>query len=417
MTDTVGAPTRTHTGGGTAPGITAVQATPVRVCTMSPMGEDTTTGTAATTTRRVRAGLPIWARVVAVAGAGVIAWYTLTLLAYTPWGVLSLVPLISVPFAVLMLIRWSDRYRVAQEHLFPWALLVGGGLIAMLAFVVNAVAAALTGELTVTVLGAPLFEELLKGAAVVTILRLGAIGPVTMHAGASVGALVGAGFAFTEDLSYALSSEDPLLGTALRLIFAPFFHASTAALFGLAYAMRSTSAFGAAAAAAVGLHALWNTMAQISESLPLALGFSLLLTGAFVSAWVMFGVTQRRAVSSGVSVPQLLLPIERELLCNPSLIGELAARRTDRIELDDLLRWKRAVLHVSECDRRDVDDEQSRMAELNSVREGLHSLLTSRCAPECEGRFPGLAHHHFLRTHQIVEADSTGNGTSDRTDG
>jgi RsiW-degrading membrane proteinase PrsW (M82 family) len=383
---------------------------------MSHMGENATTDTTTTTARRVRSGLPIWARVVAVAGAGVIAWYTLTLLAYTPWGILSLAPLASVPFAVLMLIRWSDRYRVAQEHLFPWALLVGGGLIAMFAFVINAVVSALTGDLTVTVLGAPLSEELLKGAAVVTILRLGAIGPVTMHGGASVGALVGAGFAFTEDLSYALSSQDPLLGTALRLVFAPFFHASTAALFGLAYALRSMSAFGAATAVAIGLHALWNTMAQISESLLLALGFSSLLTGAFIAAWVTFGVTQRRAVSSGVSVPQLLLPIERELLCNPSLIGELAARRTDSIQLDDLLRWKRAVLCVSECDRRNVADEQSRLAELNSVRGGLHSVLTSRCAPECEGRFPGLAHHHFLRTHQIVETDSIGDSTADRTD-
>lgn len=347
---------------------------------------------ASPTSRRV--GLPRTVRVLVIGGALLAGANFLSLVLAQPWAMVTLIPLAFVPLVVVALIRWSDPYRVSQEHLFPWALMMGGGLVAASALTLNTVVQVLAGELTVVVLGAPLIEELLKGAAVMLILRSGAIGPVTLHAGAAVGALVGAGFAFTEDLSYALASQDPLLQTMFRLLFGPFFHATTGALFGVAFAWGTSASALAAMATSIALHVLWNTLAQVAVSLPAALTLSGVLTMMFASAWSISGWQQRhRVVQAGTG---WMLPLERELLSRPSLVTELASRRPNDVSVDDIVLWKRALLHVTEVDEGDVQTRQNRLETLDDVRGSLSARLSSRCTGECIERFPMLAHHHFM---------------------
>jgi RsiW-degrading membrane proteinase PrsW (M82 family) len=374
---------------------------------------------------RRRAGLPFSLRLVVLAGVALVGLHVMSLVVAQPLSTLSFVPLAFVPAVVVAMIRWSDPFQVSQDHLFPWALLTGAGVVAMTALVMNSVVAVLAGELTVVVLGAPVLEELLKATAVLAVLRFGSIGPVTLHAGAAVGALIGSVFAFTEDLSYALASEDPFVQTVFRLLFGPFFHATTGALFGVAYAWGTTSAFAAAVASSVALHVVWNTMAQLAVSLPVALTFSTLLTILFTASWSYSGWSQRRRVIEGDCA--WMLPLERELLVRPTLANELAQRRPGVLDPDDLKQWKRSVLHVTEADRADTDVQHSRLAALVELRGSLHQVLSARCDERCARHFPNLAHHHFLDVHHSTtggqeppgganssQPSSTGTGTGDR---
>lgn len=315
-------------------------------------------------------------RISAVLGAVVVTMNFLSLLLVQPLAVLTVVPLALVPVFVLALINWSDPYRTVQQHLFPWALLLGGGLVAAAALLLNSVVQMLAGEITVIVLGAPLLEEMLKGAAVVVVLRYGAIGPVTAHSGAAVGALVGAGFAFSEDLSYALASNDPFVQTIFRLLFGPFFHATTGALIGMAYSWGSASSLASVVTVAVGLHVVWNTMAQIAVSVPIALVMSLVLTVAFTAWWGWSGRTQRGLLHQGTS--GWMLPTERQLLLDPT-IGHVLTRSADAVlHPTVLLRWKRGLLHASECDPSDRVLLQARLGVVQAVRDEVYAALAGR---------------------------------------
>nr|WP_201469519.1 PrsW family intramembrane metalloprotease [Microbacterium hydrocarbonoxydans] len=186
--------------------------------------------------------------------------------------ILALVPLAIVFFVVRMIDRWEPEPKSLVFFAVAWGaiaavgltLLVDLGLTLLLGY---------RGEVASAVIQAPIVEELWKGVGVFIVFliaRRSFNGPVD---GVVYGALVGAGFAFTENIQYfAISlieggSGQLTVTFILRAIMSPFAHAMFTSLTGLAIglAARRHASAGAALGAgllgllgAIVLHALWN---------------------------------------------------------------------------------------------------------------------------------------------------------------
>jgi len=189
-----------------------------------------------------------------------------------------------VPFAiVLTVIRIIDRWEPEPPGLIVFALVWGAVAAVAMALGVGlavALAAPWLPETISTVVQAPIVEEVAKGAGVLLLFvaaRRAFDGPVD---GVVYGALVGAGFAFTENILYF--GESLLTGGAegaaftffLRGILSPFAHVmfTAATGFALGLAARSGAKGGAALGrwgvgllVAVFLHALWNGSAVVAD--------------------------------------------------------------------------------------------------------------------------------------------------------
>lgn len=186
--------------------------------------------------------------------------------------VLALVPLAIVFFVVRMIDRWEPEPKSLVFFAIAWGAIAAVGLTLLvdlgLSFVFG-----LRDEVTSAVIQAPIVEEFWKGVGVLLIFlvaRRSFDGPVD---GVVYGALVGAGFAFTENIQYfAISlieggSGQLTVTFILRAVMSPFAHAMFTALTGLAIglaARRHASAGAAVGAGLVGmlgamvLHGLWN---------------------------------------------------------------------------------------------------------------------------------------------------------------
>ncbi|KAE8762823.1 PrsW family intramembrane metalloprotease [Georgenia thermotolerans] len=194
-------------------------------------------------------------------------------------GVLAFIPLV----VVLATVRWVDRWEPEPRGLLAAALAWGIGVAAAVALFFNDLIAvsvyAVTGspeqaQVFGTVVGAPVVEEIAKGAGVLLIflLRRRAVdGPVD---GIVYAAVVAAGFAFTENVLYFVQYQEALTQVFVaRAIYAPFAHVTFTACTGIALGLasrRSTAAwvvlFPVGLAAAMALHALWNGSAVLGAS-------------------------------------------------------------------------------------------------------------------------------------------------------
>ena len=193
--------------------------------------------------------------------------------------ILALVPLAVVWTVVRLIDRWEPEPRGVVVFAVAWgaiaAVAIALGVDLALTFVVGPLPAEFS-----SVVQAPVVEEVAKGLGVFLIYiaaRRSFDGPVD---GIVYGALVGAGFAFTENIQYfAISLIEGGLSQAsttffLRAILSPFAHVMFTALIGFAFglaARRSLSAGGAFGYGLVGLvgaillHALWNGSAVFSD--------------------------------------------------------------------------------------------------------------------------------------------------------
>ncbi|MBN9186115.1 MAG: PrsW family intramembrane metalloprotease [Microbacterium sp.] len=197
--------------------------------------------------------------------------------------VLALVPLTIVLLTVRAIDRWEPEPRSLVVLAVAWgavaavAIALGVDLLLTLAIGVGDTG---TRDAFRTVVQAPIVEEFAKGLGVLIIFvsaRRAFDGPVD---GIVYGALVGAGFAFTENIQYfAISFVDggaPEVTTTflLRGILSPFAHAMFTAVTGFALGLAARR--GATAgrvigpwllglAGAVVLHALWNASAQFFD--------------------------------------------------------------------------------------------------------------------------------------------------------
>lgn len=197
--------------------------------------------------------------------------------------VLALVPLT----IVLLGVRLIDRWEPEPKSLIIFALAWGGIAAIGITLLVDLALLMTVGQRSdffSAVIQAPVVEEIAKGFGVFLIFliaRRAFDGPVD---GVVYGALVGAGFAFTENIQYfAISlieggAEQLTFTFVLRGLFSPFAHAMFTALTGFAIglaARRGASAGGAFGAGVIGvlgaiaLHAFWNGSSLIGDFLVL----------------------------------------------------------------------------------------------------------------------------------------------------
>lgn len=194
-------------------------------------------------------------------------------------SVLALVPLTIVGLAIVWIDRWDREPRSVMLLAFLW----GAGVSTALSLLLNTwfqnylFARQVELDMLVTLttaVGAPIFEEITKGIGVLLIFfifRRVFDGPVD---GVVYGALIGGGFAFTENILYFARSADLVwVVFVMRGLFSPFAHLIFTACIGIAIGMAARSrkstavflAFPVGLVGAMGLHALWNGSASLGN--------------------------------------------------------------------------------------------------------------------------------------------------------
>ncbi|MDY6995557.1 MAG: PrsW family intramembrane metalloprotease [Actinomycetota bacterium] len=236
-------------------------------------------------TRRVRSvGVPIGVLILLGTLAGLLV---ILLTAVNPAGTAVGFVLSSVAMTVVVLAYlWLDRWEPEPPRLLLFAFLWGTSVAVIMSAALQLVlemalfpgASAADDEAlnpVTLVLGAPVTEELAKGLFLVVMMtgvrrhEMNSLTDCLVYAG-----LVGAGFAWLEDILYIANGEslaDSLTTAALRLIMSPFAHSLFTTMFALgvwfALHRRSTVAamlcLLAGYAGAVVLHAMWNGSALL----------------------------------------------------------------------------------------------------------------------------------------------------------
>ncbi|KRA22408.1 hypothetical protein ASD65_18215 [Microbacterium sp. Root61] len=193
--------------------------------------------------------------------------------------ILALIPLAVVLIAVRLVDKWEPEPRSLVIMAVAWGAIVAVGLtlgVDMLLSLVWGANDSVAGEAFASVIQAPIVEELAKGLGVFVIFasaRRAFDGPID---GVVYGALVGAGFAFTENIQYFAVSlieggvEQTTVTFFVRGILSPFAHVMFTSVTGFALGLAARR--GLAPRNAVGywivgmlgamlLHALWNASA------------------------------------------------------------------------------------------------------------------------------------------------------------
>lgn len=178
---------------------------------------------------------------------------------------------------VLLAYLWLDRWEPEPPRLLTFAFLWGASVAVVLSVILGLYVESLIAQgetesvsWVSVVVGAPVIEEAAKGAFLLLMLtgrrrnELNSLTDCLVYAG-----LVGAGFAWLEDILYIAGGEslgDSLLTAALRLIMAPFAHSLFTTFFGIGvyFALQHRNPLtkicyiGLGYLAAVVMHGLWN---------------------------------------------------------------------------------------------------------------------------------------------------------------
>ncbi|UUO03873.1 PrsW family intramembrane metalloprotease [Mycolicibacterium novocastrense] len=223
--------------------------------------------------RRVGAPLAVLILLATVVGLIIIGLTALNPIGAGIGLVLSSLAMVVVVLAYV----WLDRFEPEPPRLLAFAFLWGASVAVVLSVILGLYLESLivTGDsdgvspVSVVVI-APVIEEAAKGAFLLVMMtgrrrrELNSLTDCLVYAG-----LVGAGFAWLEDILYIAGGEslgDSLLTAALRLVMAPFAHSLFTTFFGIgvyfALHRRDSSARAGAVLlgylAAVFTHALWN---------------------------------------------------------------------------------------------------------------------------------------------------------------
>mgnify|MGYP003451135212 FL=1 len=201
--------------------------------------------------------------------------------------ILALVPLAGVLVAVYLIDRWEPEPPGLVVLALAWGAVGAIGLTLLVDFLLSIAIdprSPLRGDAFTSVVQAPLVEEFFKGLGVFLIYvfaRRAFDGPVD---GIVYGALVGAGFAFTENIQYFAVSlieggfEETTATFFVRGILSPFAHVMFTSVTGFALGLAARRGYGPSAAlgpgliglaGAVALHALWNGSAVFGDFIPL----------------------------------------------------------------------------------------------------------------------------------------------------
>ncbi len=193
-------------------------------------------------------------------------------------GILALIPLGICLLGLHWIDRWEPEPRGALVFAFLWGAGVSVAITLLLGGTVNEILVMLLpltpSEVLTTVIQAPLVEETAKGLGVLILVfvrRSHFDGPLD---GIVYAGVVGAGFAFTENILYFSAALFEAGGVGLQLgfvfvlrgLFSPFAHVLFTAAIGLALGIavrrpgtgRIVGGFAAGLAAAVAGHMFWN---------------------------------------------------------------------------------------------------------------------------------------------------------------
>lgn len=254
-------------------------------------------------------------------------------------AVLALIPLAGVLLAVRIVDRWEPEPRGLLVFAAAWGAVAAVGIalgVDLLLSPVTRLLDPVTYDIFSSVVQAPVVEELGKGLGVFLIFltaRRAFDGPVD---GVVYGALVGAGFAFTENIQYfAVSFLEGGVGDVtatffVRGILSPFAHVMFTAVTGFALGLAARR--GATAGQAVGpwmlgmlgaiaLHAFWNGSAVFSSFFPLYLTVQVPLFALFIVGIVMMRREEARLTRSRLgeyAAAGWFTPQEVDMLATPA---------------------------------------------------------------------------------------------------
>jgi protease PrsW len=266
-------------------------------------------------------------------------------------GALALITgiiLAAIPVPIyLALALLLDRYEPEPLPLLVLTFLWGAGAATIFALIVNSTGQALVsgafgsdfGELFGATISAPVVEETAKATALFAIYKWRRFELDGVLDGIIYAAMVGLGFAFTENVLYyskALAQDqDVLAGTFFaRGILSPFAHplftAITGIGFGLAARSRSNSRGSWVLVGLLGaiiLHALWNSSASAAQGAGFLGVYALIMFPTFVVVLVLAIVARAR---EGKTVRERLGPELASGVLGPydlEALGSMGARR------------------------------------------------------------------------------------------
>ncbi|MEW1836236.1 PrsW family intramembrane metalloprotease [Microbacterium sp. NPDC079995] len=216
-------------------------------------------------------------------------------------AILALIPLTLVLLAIRIVDRWEPEPKGLVALALAWGA-VGSVAIALGVDLMVGLVVPEVPETLSAVLQAPIVEELAKGAGVLLIFvaaRRAFDGPVD---GVVYGALIGAGFAFTENILYFADSlitggvESAAYTFFLRGVLSPFAHVMFTAVTGYALGRAARKGLRGGAGSghwivgvggAIALHALWNGSAVFADFFALYAMLQVPLFVLFVVAVVL----------------------------------------------------------------------------------------------------------------------------------
>jgi RsiW-degrading membrane proteinase PrsW (M82 family) len=340
-------------------------------------------------------------RALAVIGLVLIGLITLLLIGVDVGPVAFLTGLVAatvpVPIYVLLALR-IDRFEPEPLRLLAWAFFWGATVATFIALVLNTAGQAIVGasfgsdvgELYGGSISAPVVEESAKGFVLFLIYRWRRWHLDGVLDGMVYAAMVGLGFAMTENVLYyskaAVEGGVPLAATFfIRGVLSPFGHPVFTCMTGIGLGLAATTsrrwvrmvAPAGGLAGAIALHSLWNTSATVGGGGAFVGVYFLIMVPLFFGLICVALVAMSR---EGKVVSEYLRPEVAAGLLTPGDVELLTSLRDRR-------RLRRAAKRDGRATRRAVKDFQLAATQLAfGRRRRARGLDTGTSDPAADER-------------------------------